>query len=83
MFCVAPRGNGMDCLRYWECLYLKTIPIVCGFNWFNDLKLPVIRLNDWSEFKSDRFTKGLYDNTWADFDVSSLHLDRFSAATIN
>jgi hypothetical protein len=27
-FCVAPRGNGVDTHRVWECLYLGVVPIV-------------------------------------------------------
>ena len=27
-FELSPRGNGMDCFRTWECLFLETIPIV-------------------------------------------------------
>jgi len=27
-FCISPRGNGIDCHRIWECLYLGVIPIV-------------------------------------------------------
>jgi hypothetical protein len=27
-FCFAPHGNGADCHRIWECLYLNCVPIV-------------------------------------------------------
>ncbi len=27
-FCISPKGNGVDCHRTWECLYLGVIPIV-------------------------------------------------------
>jgi hypothetical protein len=26
-YCVSPEGNGIDCYRTWEALYMKTIPI--------------------------------------------------------
>ena len=26
-FCISPPGNGIDCHRIWECIYLNTIPI--------------------------------------------------------
>lgn len=26
-FAISPPGNGVDCHRIWECLYMKTIPI--------------------------------------------------------
>ena len=49
MFCISPPGNGVDCHRIWECLYLKTIPIVeynSAFNEFNHL--PILFVSDWS-----------------------------------
>jgi hypothetical protein len=76
-FCVSPQGNGVDCLRHWESLYVKTIPIVCGFNWQNDLKLPIIQLSDWSEFNGLSLSQSLYDDVWADFDIGQLHLQPF------
>ena len=27
-FALSPEGNGIDCHRTWECLYLGVIPIV-------------------------------------------------------
>lgn len=27
-FCVSPEGNGVDCHRIWECIYVNCIPIV-------------------------------------------------------
>ena len=27
-FCLSPNGNGIDCHKHWECLYLGVIPIV-------------------------------------------------------
>ncbi|CAF1372513.1 unnamed protein product [Adineta steineri] len=49
-FWLSPRGNGLDCHRTWEALYLDAIPIV----WNSTLNplyvdLPIIILNDWSE----------------------------------
>ena len=47
---LSPRGNGIDCHRTWEALYLDIIPIV----WHSTLdslyeNLPIIIINDWSE----------------------------------
>lgn len=50
-FAICPEGNGIDTHRFWECLYLKVIPI-CPRNivteyyskWF-----PVVLLNTWDE----------------------------------
>lgn len=49
MFCISPPGNGIDCHRIWECLYLKTIPVVeynAAFKEFTHL--PILFVNDWN-----------------------------------
>jgi len=52
-FCICPEGNGVDTHRIWECLYLKTIPIVLKNNFTEILKnkynIPIILLNDWND----------------------------------
>jgi len=48
VFCVSPPGNGIDCHRVWECLYLKTIPIVKYDNCYNNFKhLPILFIDNW------------------------------------
>ena len=49
-FWLSPRGNGIDCHRTWEALYLDVIPIV----WNSSLNvlyenLPVIIINDYNQ----------------------------------
>lgn len=47
---VCPRGNGIDCHRIWEVLYLGRIPIVkkeTAINSFTDL--PIIFLDGWEQ----------------------------------
>ena len=49
-FVLSPRGNGLDCHRTWEALYMGAIPIVRTSTLdplFEDL--PVLIINDWSE----------------------------------
>jgi hypothetical protein len=49
-FVLSPPGNGMDCHRTWEALYLGAIPVVKRRFWpFTHLDLPVIILDDWDE----------------------------------
>lgn len=48
VFSVCPPGNGIDCHRIWESLYLNTIPIVKfnqAFESFQDL--PILFINSW------------------------------------
>ena len=50
-FNICPLGNGIDCHRVWETLYLGTIPIVtdCINNrMFEDLPILFVKNNDWS-----------------------------------
>jgi hypothetical protein len=39
-FCICPEGNGFDCHRLWECLYLDVIPI-CEKSVFIDNDLTI------------------------------------------
>jgi hypothetical protein len=50
-FCVSPPGNGPDCHRTWECLYLGTVPIVKRSLLTESLysDLPVLQVNDYRE----------------------------------
>lgn len=49
-FIFSPRGNGVDCHRTWEALYLGVIPIVkksIHMNEFSDL--PILFIDNWSD----------------------------------
>jgi hypothetical protein len=49
-FVLSPPGNGPDCHRTWEAIYLGAIPIVHASAWpFRDFDLPVIVLEDWED----------------------------------
>lgn len=68
-FVICPRGNGIDTHRFWECLYMNSVPIVKKDinNWFyNDL--PVLYVNNWEELNEellidmwDIYKDGKYD----------------------
>lgn len=50
---VCPRGNGIDCHRVWEVLYLGRVPIIKREKAMNHFEsLPIIFLDDWEELKS-------------------------------
>ena len=50
VFCISPPGNGIDCHRIWECLYLKCIPIVKYHHAFEQFKdLPILFIEDWND----------------------------------
>jgi hypothetical protein len=50
IFCISPEGNGVDCHRIWECLYVGCIPIVKKddilYKYFNDL--PILWIDDFT-----------------------------------
>jgi len=50
MFVVSPQGNGIDCHRTWEALYLGVIPIVVDSHFYSKFPdFPGVVLSDWDE----------------------------------
>jgi len=48
VFCISPPGNGVDCHRVWECLYLKTVPIIKSDICYKQFShLPILFIDDW------------------------------------
>lgn len=47
-FCLSPHGNGLDCHRTWEALYLGVIPVVPRGPWMeNFTDLPLLAVDRW------------------------------------
>jgi len=77
-FVLSPNGNGVDCHKTWEALYLKTIPIVTNsVNITNFSNYPMLVLDKWDKFSMIKLSQGLYEEIWKDFDTSQLYLDKF------
>ena len=79
-FTVSPDGNGKDCHKTWEAIYMKSIPIVKDSYFarqFKEKGIPLLIINDWSEFKSLDLSDSLYNDLWKDFDPSSLNFNFF------
>ena len=50
-FVLSPPGNGFDCHRTWEAIYLNTIPIVLrSYFGFSDLNLPILEVDSFEDF---------------------------------
>lgn len=50
VYVLSPPGNGIDCHRTWEALFLGSIPVVRREFWpFLHLDLNVVALNDWQD----------------------------------
>jgi len=59
-FVLSPRGNGLDCFRTWESLYMGSIPIVKASAMDKVFEgLPVLIVNDWT-LVSERFLQKKY-----------------------
>jgi hypothetical protein len=80
-FVASPPGNGIDCHRTWEAMLLRTVPIVkrsIATEFFRDLGLPMMLLNDWSDLRTlnetdlrleyQRLTPG-FDSPYLQFDA--------------
>jgi hypothetical protein len=77
-FVLSPNGNGVDCYRTWQALYLRTIPVVTRSLLSEaHADLPMIVLDDWAEFRSIDFSPELYRATWGDWDPAEIRLDRY------
>lgn len=48
-YIACPQGNGISTVRFWETLYMGSIPIVINHRIYRDYTLPFICVNNWSE----------------------------------
>jgi hypothetical protein len=65
-FVASPPGNGVDCHRTWEALYLGVVPIVKRSTLYDGFGgLPAIVVDDWREIEGlgESDLKGLYERT--------------------
>ena len=51
-FCISPPGNGIDCHRTWESIYLGAVPVVLKGYLASSLinKLPILAVDSYQEF---------------------------------
>ena len=62
-FCICPEGNGVDCHRFWEALYLKCVPIVVNSPFIETLKrsnIPLVVLDKWEDLDIDNLQYSNY-----------------------
>jgi hypothetical protein len=68
-FAISPEGNGIDCHRFWEALYLKTIPICkpnITVNYYAKY-FPIVILNDWDDLDISKLDD-IYNNAdWSSY----------------
>lgn len=74
-FCVCPEGNGIDCHRFWECLYLRVIPI-CKKNIlvsYYSQYFPIVILNNWEDLVVNNLDyNGFHWNNYDNLDLKFL-----------
>jgi hypothetical protein len=72
-YAICPEGNGIDCHRMWECLYLKVIPI-CKRNilveYFSRI-YPIVILDDWLDLNISSLQKNYSTYSWENYDKLS------------
>lgn len=79
-FVASPPGNGIDCIRTWEALYLRTIPVVkdsVAMRYFKSLKLPIWIVRDWRELDglAEKEMATIYDKIITEASWEPLHMD--------
>jgi len=54
VFTISPPGNGVDCHRIWESLYLKTVPVVKRHRVLKQFEdLPILFVDSWNDVTVD------------------------------
>ena len=78
LFVASPRGNGIDCHRTWEALYMGCIPIVERHFMYDSYKhLPIIQIDSWDNFTMESLKPYIeqYKNKEAFRDIKELDLE--------
>jgi hypothetical protein len=53
-YVISPPGNGIDCHRTWEAMYIGCIPIVIKNKIYDNWsELPILQVNDYSELTNE------------------------------
>jgi len=52
-FVASPKGNGIDCHRTWEALYMNCIPITTKSVGIKSFNLPIDIIDNWDDFDLD------------------------------
>lgn len=70
-FAICPEGNGLDTHRFWECLYLKVIPI-CLKNhitkYYSKI-FPIVLLDDWNNIDENELIMFYNNVNWKNYNM--------------
>jgi len=85
-FCFSPLGNGADCHRIWECLYLGCVPIVPNHEYaFKDFEdLPILFVDNFALTTKD-YLKSMINNffPFSKFNLNKLDLNYWKKEILN
>lgn len=74
-FVISPRGNGLDCHRTWEALYLGAIPIIKESNMDEIFdELPVLIVHEWNCITEQFLIDSYKEIMSKQFDLSRLYI---------
>ena len=74
-FVFSPRGNGIDCHRTWEALYLRTIPIIKKSQAMGEFKdLPIYFIDEWEDLSYDKLLSFYEEAQSKLFDLSAMKI---------
>lgn len=75
-FCISPRGNGIDCHRHWECLYLGVIPIVQRSIVIDSIKeLPILIVDNYDNITEEYLHKKYNEMKKKTYCLNKLYID--------
>jgi hypothetical protein len=65
-FCISPEGNGIDCYRTWEALYMRTIPICKRSVMVEEFAktFPIYIIDDWKDLSINDLKKQYDTFSW-------------------
>jgi hypothetical protein len=74
-YCFSPEGNGVDCHRIWECIYVGCVPIVIKNKVLTDYfeNLPILWINSYDDINLDLLEKS-YKSVINNKDVEKITL---------
>lgn len=83
-FIFSPRGNGIDCHRTWEALYLKTIPIVKrSIHMTEFVDLPILFVDEWEEITPEILNSFYYQAKQKLFNLDKLKVSYWKKRMFN
>jgi len=87
-FVASPPGNGEDCHRTWEAMYLRVVPIVKRSiltEFFFTLGLPMVLVDDWNELSvlTEAGLESTYTRLSGRFDHPALRMDYWASRVLD